>query len=587
MKTIKYLFLALLATLSFASCDQNDFDVPPIEKPVYDGPQANITIQALKEKYASIIAGRTGAEIGSGKDTIISGVITANDYSGNIYKKLVIQDATGAIDIAINQTNLYNTYAVGQRIYLRCNGLVIGGYGGQAQLGAQYNGGVGQMTLETFQTHVSLDGWPVAENLPVIPVLTYADLTAVGNDSLIGMLVRFDSVYFEKGGEAIFSSGTTNEDMERNIMFKSGSKLVMRTSSYANFAKDTLPKGTGDIIGILGQFNGTWQFTLRTKDDMLNFNGENPGEDPNKPEPGQGDGTETNPYNVTYAIANQNNTSAWVKGYIVGCVKNGVGVFEDPSQALFSNFDSSTNVFLADNANETNYLKCVCVKLNDPTAPAGMRDAVNLLNNPDNKGKVLNVEGTLRAMFTNLPGIRDITNYKLKDSGTPTPPGGVIFSETFASGLGNFTVENVLGSNTWSWNSNQYAVMSGYTDGKNLANEDWLISPAINLTGKTNVKMSFEQTIYAGKSNPDVSQSYMRKNQKVMISNNYASGTPASAQWTELTLDIYPGGNSWTFVTSTASVPAGFLTDNVRIAFKYTCDDTLSASWELKNMEIK
>ncbi|MGL4993834.1 MAG: DUF6359 domain-containing protein [Bacteroidales bacterium] len=124
-------------------------------------------------------------------------------------------------------------------------------------------------------------------------------------------------------------------------------------------------------------------------------------------------GTQTNPYNVSEALDAQGETAKWVTGYLVGCIKNGVSVF-NPGDELFSDFDSSTNVFIADSPDETDYNKCISVKLNDQSAPSGMRNAVNLKDNPGNKGKVLLVEGNLRAMFTKLKGIRDITGYELK-----------------------------------------------------------------------------------------------------------------------------------------------------------------------------
>lgn len=40
--------------------------------------------------------------------------------------------------------------------------------------------------------------------------------------------------------------------------------------------------------------------------------------------------------------------------------------------------------------------------------------------------------------------------------------------------------------------------MSGFANSKSNANEDWLISPSIDLTGKTDVKITFDHTINKG-----------------------------------------------------------------------------------------
>ena len=60
---------------------------------------------------------------------------------------------------------------------------------------------------------------------------------------------------------------------------------MIRTSSYANFAANQLPKGKGSVTGILGRFKGGWQLTVRSADDVADFT-ETPGGDetPEQPE---------------------------------------------------------------------------------------------------------------------------------------------------------------------------------------------------------------------------------------------------------------------------------------------------------------
>ena len=45
-------------------------------------------------------------------------VITANDESGNIFKKIYLQDETGAIEMEVDQNSVYNYYPVGQTVYI-------------------------------------------------------------------------------------------------------------------------------------------------------------------------------------------------------------------------------------------------------------------------------------------------------------------------------------------------------------------------------------------------------------------------------------------------------------------------------------
>lgn len=121
---------------------------------------------------------------------------------------------------------------------------------------------------------------------------------------------------------------------------------------------------------------------------------------------------------------NADKTVISVKGYIVGCLKNGAKPSISDLEAAVSEvemgvdtYTGSTTVIIADNASETDLSKCLWVKLNDQVSEypgaAGLRDAVSLKDNPGNIGKVLYVKGKKMAMFTGLPGVRDIEGWKL------------------------------------------------------------------------------------------------------------------------------------------------------------------------------
>ena len=65
----------------------------------------------------------------------IKGQVTTSDQSGNIYNEIYLQDETGAIDLKLGRSSLYNEYQPGQWVYVKCDGLTLGSYNGMAQLG--------------------------------------------------------------------------------------------------------------------------------------------------------------------------------------------------------------------------------------------------------------------------------------------------------------------------------------------------------------------------------------------------------------------------------------------------------------------
>lgn len=156
----------------------------------------------------------------------------------------------------------------------------------------------------------------------------------------------------------------------------------------------------------------------------------------------------------------------------------------------------------------------------------------------------------------------------------------VSFSETFYSNLGAFLSVNVSGTNDWYADAaNHYARMNGTASDNN---EDWLISPAFDLSQHSAATLSFDHTANKG------TAANKKQMQTLWMSNDYLSGNPATATWTQVEIPVYPSGTNWTFVGSgKITVPQEFLTGNMRFAFKYKAGNRSTAScWEIKNVVL-
>ena len=306
---------------------------------------------------------------------------------------------------------------------------------------------------------------------------------------------------------------------------------------------------------------------------------------PTPPTPGQGEGSGTadDPYNVAAGIGLQSEEPiAWVHGYIVGAVKSGLSSVTSNADINWSApFDLATNVVIADDASCNEISQCIIVNL-----PAGkpLRSQVNLMDNPDNLGKHLAVNGKLRKYF-NQAGLRDSggteADFVLEGGVTPPPtPGTTIFSETFASGQGEFAIQDVFMPEEltyiWQHDANYSCMKASAYVGQAYAAESWLISPVIDLSNASAATLKFDQAVnYAS---PDGALS-------VMISTDYA-GEVLQCNWTELNLSQWPAGSNWTFVNSTADL-SQFAGQRVTIAFKYTSNTNASSTWEVKNFVVE
>lgn len=154
------------------------------------------------------------------------------------------------------------------------------------------------------------------------------------------------------------------------------------------------------------------------------------------------------------------------------------------------------------------------------------------------------------------------------------------FSETFESGIGKFTTQSVSGDEVWKHDAQyKYMLVTGYVDGTNKANEDWLISPEIDLAGVTAAKLSFEHvTRYFASVSTEAT---------VWVSENYVDGLPSTAQWTQLTTPAFTNASNWNLVPSGEISLTAYAGKKIKIAFKYISTATKAGTWELKNFFVE
>lgn len=248
------------------SCETH-FDAPPYVVPSATW-QSNTTILELKTTFNNnlTVIGKKA----NGEDYIIKGKVIGNDISGNIYKNIMLQDATAAITIAINSTGLYNNYHLGQEIVINCTGLTIGKYSGLQQLGAESSSGsVTFMELPIFKSASQLNGMPF-QTVDTLS-MTIAGLSTSSSSLLTdqSQLVVFKGVHFEDGGQVNFTAN--DQRTTRYLLDANGNKLAVLNSQYSDFATKILPKGVGNVVGILYYYNSAYQLLLIQENNCYDF----------------------------------------------------------------------------------------------------------------------------------------------------------------------------------------------------------------------------------------------------------------------------------------------------------------------------
>ena len=112
-----------------------------------------------------------------------------------------------------------------------------------------------------------------------------------------------------------------------------------------------------------------------------------------------------NAYSVAQARASAGEEEVWVCGYIVG------GDLSSSSASFAPPFKSMTNIVLGPRSSVTDRNVCLSVQLQK----GNVRDALNLVDNPDVLGRFVFLKGDIVEAYYGIPGIRGITEFKLKD----------------------------------------------------------------------------------------------------------------------------------------------------------------------------
>lgn len=240
-----------------------------------------------------------------GRGIYIMGRITTDDYGGNFYKTLVIQqvkDKDGnsipqqALRISVDAGSMSGMYPRGQMILIRCNGLAIGRYANQPQLCVpSYNNNVfadkasekvgwapGRIPLARFKAAVQRIGKPDASQLvydevKISDIITMLDLKKVRY--LDGKLIRIQGIHYtghclDNNRKTMYcTTGNPSEDkfanvfapttlnvghpQSRMIADEEGDSLSVSMSEYAKQANFYLPGASGGEEGDIFYYDST------------------------------------------------------------------------------------------------------------------------------------------------------------------------------------------------------------------------------------------------------------------------------------------------------------------------------------------
>lgn len=293
-KYIKFLVAAMLLGGLATSCMDDDWNDPTGEVAPYgnndivEDDAKMISIKELKAKTVDLIpSSQANDTVRITEDWQLKVRVTGNDIQGNIYNQIAVQDESGeGLLICIQKGGLFGFLPVGQEILVNLKGLYIGIYGNNVQIGVPYTNTSGRtfpsrMNINVWNEHFKILG--AADASKVVPekfdVSKLKDVAYVKSHR--GKLMTLENVEMDKADGKQAWAPEADKDAGNGVSrtVKIGGKaqklMVVRSSTYADFAAKAMPTGKVNLTGIFtvyatnpSKYGYTWQILLRSDSDI-------------------------------------------------------------------------------------------------------------------------------------------------------------------------------------------------------------------------------------------------------------------------------------------------------------------------------
>lgn len=276
------------------SCMDDDWNDPTGEVAPYgnndivEDDAKMISIKELKAKTVDLIpSSQANDTVRITEDWQLKVRVTGNDIQGNIYNQIAVQDESGeGLLICIQKGGLFGFLPVGQEILVNLKGLYIGIYGNNVQIGVPYTNTSGRtfpsrMNINVWNEHFKILG--AADASKVVPekfdVSKLKDVAYVKSHR--GKLMTLENVEMDGADGKLAWAPEADKDagngVSRTVKIggKAQSLMVVRSSTYADFAAKAMPTGKVNLTGIFtvyatnpSKYGYTWQILLRSDSDI-------------------------------------------------------------------------------------------------------------------------------------------------------------------------------------------------------------------------------------------------------------------------------------------------------------------------------
>ena len=275
IKIFKFAFIAAIS-ISLSNCaNGDDYGTPNLNADCVTL-VPTVTINDLNNSPLGIITNVT-------TDEIFEGYVVSSDEGGNFYKavSIVSTDNTKGLSLSLDSYNLYNRFEPGRKVYVNLNGLDYenaNDYTIGLNVGLQYQASNGLRIGRIPNVYINEAVKVSCEKVNEDQLIKNLTIAQAKSDQYLNQLIEIDEAQFSNSSlgfkyfDTNFNSYADATASDHTITDSNGSTLIVRISSYANFAHAAIPSGNGKIRGVMTKYRNNYQFMIRTQDDVQ-FNG--------------------------------------------------------------------------------------------------------------------------------------------------------------------------------------------------------------------------------------------------------------------------------------------------------------------------
>lgn len=289
MKAIFYkpVLFAVLTAGVFAGCvNDDDYAVPTLEC-------IETTLVKTMEPQ-DVHATATAAPFDGPEGSVIEAYVVSSDLGGNFFKSISLQTLDGSFgfSVPVDVTSYFTKFEPGRKVLIKLDGTYTDIAHSSMRIGALFNGQVGRLSFTDYERVLNRSCTVVSEE-DLVHVVT---IPQAKNNARINTLIELHNVHFREDavGDTFYDAGNALGGATNHYLVdENGNEVIFRTSSFASYAGNIVPGGTGTVRGVMTKFNNDFQFVARTESDIMftgtpGENPENPGENPENPGEGPG-----------------------------------------------------------------------------------------------------------------------------------------------------------------------------------------------------------------------------------------------------------------------------------------------------------